>query len=257
MLNNIERQREHFDSIAETYYAARRHSNHLLVKNLMWKEFFKNWRQSAGDSVSILEAMCGYGEGKHIVEEGLGCQVRYAGFDYSQNVVNKLKLTSPDLNVVCADVTTFEPTETYDMVILLGGLHHVPDDAAEVVRRLSASLRRGGHFINLEPTNGNTVARYARERIYERNALFDEETERAFDVDALFSFFQDAGLSLTKAMYPGLLSYILYYNPDAFPWLNLGGRKCVRTAFAADRLFMQTGIGRMLSFATLSAWCRT
>jgi hypothetical protein len=119
---------------------------------------------------------------------------------------------------------------------------------------LTSALRRGGYFINLEPTNGNSIARMVRERIYERNSLFDEKTERAFDVDTLFSFFQNAGLSLSKVMYPGLLSYVLYYNPDAFPSLNLGGERCVRAAFAADRLFFRTALGRILSFATLTAW---
>jgi SAM-dependent methyltransferase len=254
MLNNVERQRKHFDSIADTYYTARRHSNHQLVKSLMWNGFFRDWRQPPGDNVTVLEAMCGFAEGKQIIENGLGRRIQYSGFDYSQNVISKLKFASPELDVECADVTKYQPVNTYDIVMLLGGLHHVPEHAGTVVMGLTSALRRGGYFINLEPTNGNSIARMVRERIYERNSLFDEKTERAFDVDTLFSFFQNAGLSLSKVMYPGLLSYVLYYNPDAFPSLNLGGERCVRAAFAADRLFFRTALGRILSFATLTAW---
>ena len=254
MRNDVERQREHFDSIADTYYQARRHRNHLLVKGLMWDAFFADWQPPLGRKLDVLEAMCGFAEGKNIIEKGLGRRVSYTGFDYSQNVVTRLKLTSPELNVECADVTKYRSANSYDIVILLGGLHHVPDHASNVVVNLSSLLRRGGQFINLEPTNGNPVARMVRDSIYKRNSLFDSETERAFDIDTLFSYFRDAGLSLSSVMYPGLLSYILYYNPDAFPSLNLGGERCVRAAFAADRLFLRTAIGRFLSFATLSAW---
>ena len=56
--------------------------------------------------------------------------------------------------------------------------------------------------------------------------------------------------------WPGLASYVLYYNPDAFPSLNLGGERAVRTAFALDRPFFRTPIGRFFSFATLSLWRR-
>ena len=34
--DNIERQQAHFDGIADTYYAARRNANHLLL-NPVWR----------------------------------------------------------------------------------------------------------------------------------------------------------------------------------------------------------------------------
>ena len=47
---------------------------------------------------------------------------------------------------------------------------------------------------------------------------------------------------------------MLYYNPDAFGWLNRGGAGLVRACFLMDRPFMRGHIGRKLSFATLSLW---
>jgi hypothetical protein len=123
-----------------------------------------------------------------------------------------------------------------------------------VVRNLAPGLRPGGLFINLEPTHGNPVTKAVRDRIYRRNALFDERTERAFGVGELYAMFRGAGLELVEAQHPGLLSYVLYYNPDAFPNLNLGGERCVRAAFALDRPFLRTFVGRRLSFATLTLW---
>ena len=113
-----------------------------------------------------------------------------------------------------------------------------------------------GTDINLEPTHGNPVTKFVRNRIYASNDLFDEQTEEAFPVGSLFSMFRANGLERKTAMYPGLLSYILYYNPDAFPGLNLGGEKAVRSLFALDGLFMHNAIGRTFSFATPSLWQR-
>ena len=57
-------------------------------------------------------------------------------------------------------------------------------------------------------------------------------------------------------VYPGLLAYILYYNPDAFPALNIGGKFLVKGLFALDRLFWSGWIGRKLTFATMTIWKR-
>jgi SAM-dependent methyltransferase len=254
MADKIEQQRAHFNKIAQTYYDARRDPNHLLIKKLIWLEFFRRWPGPRHDGLKVLEPMCGFAEGKDIIEQGLGVTVSYSGFDYSDEVVTKIHQTRPDLDIRCADVTKFEPAETYDIIILLGGLHHVPDAASIAVARLAAGLRPGGYFINLEPTHGNTLFRMVRDAIYQRNRLFDEKTERAFFVGDLFKIFEDAGFEYADSMNPGLLSHILYYNPDAFPYLNWGGARTVRTVFAVDRPFLRNTIGRFLSFATLSLW---
>ncbi len=81
----VERQRDHFNKIAATYHRARRDENHLLLKELMWREFFARWPTPTQGGLKVLEAMCGFAEGKQIIEEGLGCRVEYSGFDYSDD----------------------------------------------------------------------------------------------------------------------------------------------------------------------------
>ena len=68
--------------------------------------------------------------------------------------------------------------------------------------------------------------------------------------------FKDAGYEKVDEVYPGLLAYVLYYNPDAFPALNIGGGSLVRLLFCLDRLFWTTWVGRKMSFATMSLWRR-
>ena len=69
--------------------------------------------------------------------------------------------------------------------------------------------------------------------------------------------FGDAGFSLVDVMYPGLLAYVLYDNPDAFPYLNIGGRRTDGAVYASERLLLRTPLARALSFATLALWQKT
>lgn len=255
-VDKVERQKAHFDSIAAHYATSRRHRNHLQLKELIWSHFLRGEHFQFSATPRVIEPMCGFADGKAILEKGLGRAVDYSGFDYSTSVVDDLKRDRPDLDVWQQDVTTFATDKHYDIAIILGGLHHVPHASADVVQRVAACLRPGGVFINLEPTHGNPLFKAVRERIYARNALFDEQTERAFSVAELRGMFEDAGLSEVDATWPGLLSYVLYYNPDAFGWLNVGTPAVVRGLFALERPFLRTGLARGLSFATLSVWRR-
>lgn len=256
-MDKIQRQREHFNSVSERYHDARQHPNHLLLKELIWSSFLGPHNELKKDNLNVLEAMCGFADGKRILESILGINVKYSGFDYSDDVLTTLKEEQPELNVFHADAGAVELTEQYDVIILLGGLHHVPHIAKQVVERLSKAIKPGGYFINLEPTSGNPLFTMIRDRIYKKNSLFDEETERAFDVKELLDFFTSAGMEAKDITYPGLLSYIMYYNPDAFPFLNIGGAPMVKTTFGLDRLFIRNVIGRTFSFATLSLWQKT
>ena len=104
----------------------------------------------------------------------------------------------------------------------------------------------------MEPTHDNFVFRKIRERIYNKNSLFDQETEQAFELKKLNSLFIDNGFKIKDQIYPGLLSYVLFYNPDAFPLLNIGKKGLVKFLFRLDSIFFRNYLGRKFSFATLS-----
>ncbi len=252
MNNPIEQQREHFENISEKYYNARKSSNHLYLKELMWNFFFKDKTSLKDKKPSVLEPMCGYSEGKSILERNIGVLESYEGFDYSSVLIEKVKKTNKDLNVYVQDISTFNSKKKFDIIIIIGGLHHVPFICETVVQRLKNNLAEQGVFIVLEPTHDNIVFRKIRERIYNKNTLFDQETEKAFELKELNNLFLNNGYKLIDQIYPGLLSYILFYNPDAFPFLNIGGKTLVKLLFKMDSLFFRNYLGRKLSFATLS-----
>ncbi len=255
MKKEINHQIAHFDAVAEEYFTARQDANHLLFKELLWSSFFNANSFLRRPDMNILEPMCGYAENKEILERYLGSRFSYAGFDYSSNILRKLKVIHPDINVFQQDISAYQPPrETYDLIIIIGGLHHVPHIAGNILKSLAKGLNPGGYFISFEPTHGNMLFHKVRESIYRSNPAFDSQTERSFLVEELTAMFQNAGLTLCDMIYPGLLSYVMYYNPEAFPALNIGKQGMVRTLFKIDQAFMRSSLGRMFSFATLSLW---
>lgn len=258
MANLVEQQREHFSGISEKYVLARKHPNHLLLKDLIWREFLRRNVCIASEVRHVLEPMCGMAEGYSILNAHLTTHFDYLGFDYSERMVNLARHYKPDLNIERNDVTTYQArANSFDLIILVGGLHHVYSRAQDVLINLRNSLRPGGFFLSFEPTHNNWLARRIRQRIYESNDLFDADTEHGFEYRDLDLYFKNAGYVKVDEVYPGLLAYILYYNPDAFPALNVGGQFLVKGLFGLDRLFWSGRIGRKLTFATMSIWKRS
>jgi SAM-dependent methyltransferase len=251
-MENTDRQSLHFETIAKRYFSARHTANHLLYKRLLWRAVFKNFRVDERSGIDVLEPMCGYAEGKSIIEGFYQGKIRYDGFDTSATLLEHAARLRPDCNLFQADVNHFVPQKKYDVIILVGGLHHVYRNATSVLATLRSAVKDSGIFINFEPTHACALTRCIRNRIYKGNSLFDWETERDFALDELNRLYVSSGFQVTRQLYPGLLAYILYYNPDAFPFLNVGGSLLVKSLFGLDTLFYKNWIGRLLSFATLS-----
>jgi len=257
MKEAIDQQRDHFNKVANLYHEARKHPNHLRFKEHLWKYAFAEAKLNFDETpVQVLEPMCGYAEGLSVLTSYLDVPFQYSGSDYSDVVIDYLMEKHPDLDVSVEDVTNFKSDKQFDLIILIGGLHHVPYHAEDVVKRLSKSLRPNGYFVNFEPTSGNWLFTKIRDYIYKRNSLFDEETERAFDVKELSGMFEQAGLVNKMACYPGLLAYVLYYNPDAFSKLNIGGPTMVDVIFKLEKIFYKSFFARAFSFATMSIWSK-
>jgi SAM-dependent methyltransferase len=253
----VQQQRKHFNEISGKYFQAREHPNHQLLKDLIWKKFLKRNIGIVTEVNRVLEPMCGLAEGYGIISKNLVLNFDYYGFDYSEKMVEIARSKNPNLKIEWSDVTTYQASgELFDFIILIGGLHHVYSRTEDVLNNLKESLRPGGYFLSFEPTHNNWLTRRIRERVYKSNDLFDNDTEQGFEYKDLDCYFKSAGYEKIDEVYPGLLAYVLYYNPDAFPLLNIGGKFLVNSLFAIDRLFWANRVGRKLSFATITLWKR-
>lgn len=254
MNEDLERQRKHFNNVSDLYCNSRMDSKHLLLKELIWTAFLDGKQKFLSNNYSMLEPMCGMAEGYDILLKHVGKPGFYLGFDYSESMVAKANNDKPNISIIWGDVTTFTSNERFDLIVVIGGLHHVYSRAEKVVNNLSGLLKDGGCFLNFEPTHDNWFYKRIRESIYKNNKLFDEDTERGFDLKEYNGLFKNANLSIVDQVYPGLLSYILFYNPDAFPLLNRGNLFLVKILFAIDKIFWRSFIGKKLSFATITLW---
>lgn len=62
----------------------------------------------------------------------------------------------------------------------------------------------------------------------------------------------NSDFKIRQQFYPGLLGYVLFYNPDAFPFLNKGGPKVSNLLCKIDIFLGKTFVGKMFSFNTFT-----
>ncbi len=251
----IQEQKEHFENIAGLYCEARKDLKHLCIKNFIWDYLFdfinKNNKK---ENVSILDAMCGNAECYDIIKNKADFTFSYAAFDYSENMVKEAQKIHPEANIFWGDITSINLAVKYDMIFLIGGLHHVYNFKETAVNNISELLNENGLFVNFEPTHNNFLLRKVRERIYKKNSFFDDNTEKAFTTPELNALMNEYGLSPVFQFYPGLLCYVLWYNPDAFPLLNIGSEKIAKTLCMWESKIWQSKLAYWLSFATFSCY---
>jgi SAM-dependent methyltransferase len=255
LINPIEQQIEHFNQIASEYYNARQNPKSSLLYSKIWETVFNNHvLRDLKHPIKVLDAMCGFAIGYDILKENLKTDFSYSGFDYSEEMMHYASQRNPSLRLFVCDILNYRDEDTYDIILLIGGLHHVYTFADQAVSNISKALKPGGFFINFEPTNNNLLWKWIRDRIYKKNRVFDADTEKAFTIKELHTIAQNNNLNVVDELYPGLLAYVLWYNPDAFPSLNLGSLSFVSWLCKMESHIWRTCFARYFSFATLTIY---
>lgn len=261
VMNDIERQRCHFEKIAKNYFQARKNRNSLEIKKEIWKFFFNQFNKyfevEPASRVYILDAMCGALDNHEYFVQMFPNDFSYDAFDYSPTMIEFARHNHPDLHIFNEDICKIHFIEAYDIVVLIGGLHHVYKNVACALANIAKALKPGGFFISFEPTNNNFLTKLIRNITYKTNSLFDEATEHGFTTKELDTLCHAAGLEKIFQFYPGLLAYILWYNPDAFPLLNVGKTNFVKKLVAFEKKFWTHPLACFFSFATFTCYART
>ncbi|MBY0406962.1 MAG: class I SAM-dependent methyltransferase [Rickettsiales bacterium] len=142
--DKVEKQREHFEAVADTYFAATQHPNCLAFNQRIWQCILRQQPAILPQGARVLEPMCGHGAAKGYLEANLHANFAYTGFDYSSKLVEIAQKRMPNARFFVQDVTRFDPSERYDLIFLTGGLHHVFDHTREVLERLRRALAPEG-----------------------------------------------------------------------------------------------------------------
>jgi SAM-dependent methyltransferase len=193
--------REHFDTIAERFSAkdiapssrpARRRRVEQTITAVP-KETFER----------VLEVGCGAGFGAEYLR---GRYHHYIGIDHSRRLIEVAveKNSGDDVRFEATSVASFEPPWRFDLIFMVGVLHHL-EDAARSLKTVAGWLAPGGYLVANEPQPANPLVRAARRARTRFDRSYSSEQEE-ISAGELRAFFEGAGLEQIAIIPQGFVS---------------------------------------------------
>ena len=196
----------------------------------------------------VLEAMSGTGHSTGLLLER-GAHV--TGLDVSDAAITRFKEKWPQANGVLGSILDppFSP-ESFDVVYVVGGLHHVHPYVDDAIDQIWHMLKPGGYFCFSEPHTGSLMD-LLRRMWYARDPMF-ESNEAAVDVDALA---QTAGsrFEVRSERFFGNVAHTLVLNSMVLRVPPRLKRMYARPAMAVEAL-LNPVLGRTLSCSVSCQW---
>jgi SAM-dependent methyltransferase len=152
-----------FDRIAHDYVRKDLTECCRVARELRLRQTLKPVGERVG---RVLEVGCGGGFSARYLE---GAYDTYTGVDYSEELIRYAREVNggPGREFVCANVKDFEAKHAYDVILMVGVLHHMPEPELALVR-LRSLLAAGGALVVNEPQRGNpgvSALRWLRKRV--------------------------------------------------------------------------------------------
>lgn len=164
--------------------------------------------------LSILEVGCGSG---YTAEYLSGLYSHYTGIDYSEGLIAYAKKENSGKNIrfIAKNINNFDAEEKFDIVLLIGVLHHF-DNYKKTFNNLLKFLKPGGWLLVNEPQSANILIQISRKL----RALIDKSYSKdqlTFSPDDLYKLFKGNGLKNCKTFPQGIVSTPLaevIFKPD-------------------------------------------
>lgn len=156
--------REHFDRIAEEYERKDLAPGAAGARKLRLVQTLRTVPTTP--TPHLLEVGCGAGYAARYLR---GRYASYTGIDHSGKLIDiaRSRHQGAGVQFVHADLMRFDPEESFDLVLMIGVLHHLEDIPA-AVRKVRALLKPGGYFVVNEPQPANpliSLLRWIRKRV--------------------------------------------------------------------------------------------
>ncbi len=196
----------------------------------------------------VIDAMCGNGETTgYLLEKG----ARVTGIDISREEIQNFRKSFPQCRGLCRSIlTTGLDSDSFDCVVVVGGLHHLHPAVSDGIREIHRILKVGGHFCFAEPHRGSLPDR-ARRMWYRLDGLF-AENEAAIDIAALKSEFSRE-FEVVKEDYSGNLGYLLVLNSMIFR-IPVWAKPLYSPALLGIESILEKVQGKLLSCLALCQW---
>ena len=239
-------QRDHYDGLIDLYetHAADPASVEYRAA-LIDEPLLRGIDLRGGD---VLEAMCGTGHSTgYLLERG----AHVTGLDVSAQAIEQFRRKWPGCDAVSASILAPPfSDESFDAVVVVGGLHHVHPHVDDAIHRMWTLLRPGGYLCFSEPHAGSLIDR-ARRRWYARDPMF-ESNESAIDMFALRAAHVHE-FDVISETYFGNVAHTLVLNSMILrvpAWLK---RVYARPAMAVERR-LNPILGSRLSCSVSCQW---
>ena len=166
------------------------------------------------------ELCCGRGEAFVLLGDRIA---RGVGLDVSVRMLEaaRTSLPGPRYAFIQADATRLPLTEgVFDTVVMLGGIHHIPDRLA-LFAEIARILKPGGKFFFREPLDDFFLWRLIRKLVYRISPALDHRTERPLRWEETVPVLDRVNLKCTKWRSCGFLGFCLFMNSDVLVFNRL------------------------------------
>ncbi len=226
-------QQQHYDRVADAYAANLQYPHTQEYMNYLDDAL----RLEVGDAgLGICaEVCCGTGEAFALFEQSIDVGI---GVDVSSSMLAKAQHAFSDsqLHFVQGDATLLPlANNAFDTVVMLGGIHHVPDRQA-LFQQVFRVLKTGGVFYWREPVSDFWLWRMLRAIVYRLSPMLDHATERPLIYSETVPVLEAAGFSEINWRTYGFFGFCIFMNSDVL-FVNrlfrfIPGIRAITRAFA-------------------------
>lgn len=210
-------QLEHYDNIAAEY--EEHYSDEWSVeyrRRFIYEPMFAGLNLKG---MRVLDAMCGSGQTtEYLLAQG----AEVTGLDISNEVIDTFRARWTNATAVKRSLLDSGlPDNSFDMVVIVGGLHHIHPNVEQAVNEIYRVLKPGGYLCFMEPHAGSLpdIIR----RVWYKFDRFFADNEASIDINRLQRDFKSK-FTLRYANYMGNLAFLLVLNSLIFR-LPVGAKK--------------------------------
>ena len=209
-LGASERQQQlHYDNIAADYEA--HYSDEWSVeyrRRFIYEPMLEGLNLRG---MKVLDAMCGSGQ---TTEYLLARGAEVTGLDISNEVLETFQTRWTNATAVNRSLLDSGlPDDTFDCVVMVGGLHHIHPNVKRAVSELHRVLKPGGYLCFMEPHSGSLPDLVRR--VWYRCDRFFSDNEASIDIARLQRDFH-SHFELKRVQHLGNVAFLLVLNSLIF-----------------------------------------
>lgn len=171
---------------------ARKHRLQSSLKNVPFDE-----------NTRVLEVGCGAGFSVKYLDKPYS---EYVGVDYSQGLIDYANQYNSSFKAkfICANIKEYAPNEKFDVIFMIGVLHHF-DDMQGILSQVVAFLKPGGVLVANEPQSSNPLIQGMRTVRTKLDSSYSDDQIQLRPQD-LKKFYESVGLKEIQIFGQGYFS---------------------------------------------------